>query len=104
MSSSVILFRVSLYCLNRCEIAGQISDRELSQIFDAPEYRKIQRIDPSTANPRIESGKDALYTVFRVNREIQNASNIGIIGANRNYDGKNKGSVGLVATLFFTRV
>lgn len=60
--------------------------------------------DPSTANPKIDPGKDALYTVFRVNREIQNASNIGIIGANRNYDGKNKGSVGLVATLFFTKV
>jgi len=60
--------------------------------------------DPATANPEIIPGKDAYYSVFRINREIYGASNIGIIGANRNYIEKNKGSLGLVATLFFTKV
>ena len=60
--------------------------------------------DPSTANPQIESGNDAIYSVFRINREIANASNIGVIGANRSYSGDNKGSVGLVSTLFFTKL
>jgi len=59
--------------------------------------------DPSSANPNIEPGENALYSVFRVNKEIKNASNIGMIGANRNYSGLNKGSIGLVSTLFFTR-
>ena len=60
--------------------------------------------DPATVNPDLTSGKDALYSVFRINREIGNASNIGVIGANRTYSEKNQGSVGLVATLFFTKV
>lgn len=58
--------------------------------------------DPSSANPNIDPGDDALYSVFRVNRELENSSNIGIIGANRNYNNDNKGSLGLVSTLFFT--
>jgi hypothetical protein len=40
--------------------------------------------------------------VFRVSREVGNASNIGLIGANRTYDGENEGSLGLVGTLFFS--
>jgi len=60
--------------------------------------------DPSTVNSSVSPGKEAYYTVFRVNREIYRSSNIGLIGANRSYDEKNKGSVGLVATLFFTKV
>jgi hypothetical protein len=60
--------------------------------------------DPATANPTIAPGNNALYSVFRINHEMENASNIGIIGANRHYMGKNKGSVGLVSTLFFTNV
>ena len=59
--------------------------------------------DPSSSNPEIEEGDNAIYSVFRVNREIKNASNIGLIGANRNYLDKNKGSIGLVTTLFFTK-
>ncbi|MFC1553295.1 DUF5916 domain-containing protein [candidate division KSB1 bacterium] len=58
--------------------------------------------DPSTANPGISAGEDANYTVFRVNKETFNSSNIGIIGANRYYSDKNKGSIGLAGTLFFT--
>ncbi len=49
------------------------------------------------------SGKDAWYSVFRISREINNSSNIGLIGANRTHDGVNMGSVGLVGTLFFSR-
>jgi len=59
--------------------------------------------DPSSSNPDIEEGDNAIYSVFRVNKEIGNSSNIGLIGANRNYLDKNKGSVGLVTTLFFTK-
>jgi hypothetical protein len=60
--------------------------------------------DPATANPNVAPGHNALYTVFRLNYEMKNASNIGIIGANRHYLGINKGSIGLVSTLFFTDV
>lgn len=60
--------------------------------------------DPSSANPQIPSGENAYFSVFRVNREFRKSSNIGIIGANRTYDGRNKGSVGLTTTLFFTKL
>ena len=58
--------------------------------------------DPSTAGADVETGEKAFYNVFRINREFGKGSNIGIIGANRNYKNKNMGSMGLVATLFFT--
>ena len=60
--------------------------------------------DPATAGADEESGKEALYTVFRVNREFANGSNIGLIGANRSYRRQNSGSIGLSATFFFTDV
>ena len=60
--------------------------------------------DPSSAGADIESGEDALYSIFRINREIKKGSNIGLIGANRTYFEKNSGSIGLVSTLFFTDV
>ncbi|MFC1563348.1 DUF5916 domain-containing protein [candidate division KSB1 bacterium] len=60
--------------------------------------------DPYTAGANVTEGKDANYTVFRVNREFGQGSNIGLIGANRYYRSENTGSVGLVATLFFTDV
>jgi len=60
--------------------------------------------DPSSANPRIAPGDDAYYSIFRVGYDLQNASNIGIIGANRNYQDENKGSMGMAGTFFFTDV
>jgi len=60
--------------------------------------------DPSTAGANVKNGEDAIYSVFRIGREIKHGSNIGLIGANRNYLRKNSGSVGLVSTLFFTDV
>jgi hypothetical protein len=57
----------------------------------------------SSATASSESGKNAFYSVFRATRELNNASNIGLIGANRTYDGKNKGSLGMVGTLFFSQ-
>lgn len=58
--------------------------------------------DPSTAGVDVQAGEKAYYNVFRVNREFGKGSNIGIIGANRNFKNKNMGSFGLAATLFFT--
>ena len=58
--------------------------------------------DPS-AGAASSSGEDAFYSVFRVSREINGASNLGLIGANRSYDGENEGSLGLVGTLFFSQ-
>jgi len=60
--------------------------------------------DPATSGVNVDEGKNANYSVFRVNREFGNGSNIGIIGANRYYDSDNTGSAGLIATLFFTDV
>jgi len=60
--------------------------------------------DPSTAGENIKAGKNALYSVFRINREFRKGSTLGIIGVNRNYDNINSGSVGLVATLFASDV
>ena len=60
--------------------------------------------DPSTAGGDVEPGEKALYSVFRVNRDLKRGSNVGVIGANRYYSDKNSGSVGLVTTLFFTDV
>ena len=48
------------------------------------------------------SGADALYSAFRLSREVGGASNVGLIGANRTFHGTNEGSVGLVGTLFFS--
>ncbi|HDY89064.1 MAG TPA: hypothetical protein ENH82_13240 [bacterium] len=59
---------------------------------------------PSSAGAEVESGEDAIYSVFRIGREIKQGSNIGIIGANRTFLDKNSGSIGLVSTLFFTDV
>jgi len=59
--------------------------------------------DPNSVNADLNPGNNALYSVFRVNRELKNASNIGLIGANRLYQGQNRGSLGLASTLFFTR-
>ncbi len=60
--------------------------------------------DPSTAGLFVEPGKDALYSVFRINGELKRGSTIGLIGANRYYDDQHSGSVGLAGTLFFTDV
>jgi len=64
----------------------------------------VTQSDPSTAGAKVDPGEKALYSVFRVNREFSNGSTLGIIGANRNYNEINSGSVGLVATLFFSDV
>ena len=62
------------------------------------------RSDPTTAGAPGPSGNYALYSVFRVNREFANGSTVGLIGANRSYEGTNSGSVGMSGTLFFTSV
>lgn len=58
----------------------------------------------SDSSPIVPSSTEqrTFYSVFRVSRDLQNASNIGLIGANRTYDGEHEGSLGLVGTLFFT--
>jgi len=60
--------------------------------------------DPSSANPSIDPGKEAYYTVFRAGYDLKNGSNIGLIGANRYYEGASKGSFGMVGTFFFTDI
>jgi len=60
--------------------------------------------DPSTSGAVVPTGKDAIYTVFRVTREAASGSNIGLIGANRTYHDENSGSLGLAGTFFFTDV
>ena len=64
----------------------------------------ITASDPSTAGADEEPGKKALYSVFRINSEFANGSNIGLIGANRTCRDKNSGSMGLTTTLFFNDV
>ncbi len=60
--------------------------------------------DPaSTGIIPITEGKKALYSVFRTQRDILGSSNVGLIFANRSYQGENRGSVGMDTTLFFTR-
>ncbi len=56
----------------------------------------------SSPTTRSSTGQDAFYTVFRISRELKNASNIGLIGANRTYGGEHEGSLGLVGTFFFS--
>ena len=60
--------------------------------------------DPTTAGEEGDPGDKALYSVFRVNKEFRNGSNIGLIGANRSYNDINNGSIGLSGTLFFTDI
>jgi len=64
----------------------------------------LTQSDPSSAGGNELPGENAFYSVFRVNREFANGSNIGIIGANRSYANLNSGSVGLTSTLFFSDV
>jgi len=61
----------------------------------------VTQSDSSALAPS-STGEHAYYSVFRISRELPNASNVGLIGANRTYDGDNQGSVGLVGTLFFS--
>jgi hypothetical protein len=63
----------------------------------------LATISDSSATNAGSSGKDAFHSVFRVSKEFATASNIGLIGANRSYDGENEGSLGLVGTLFFSQ-
>ncbi len=63
----------------------------------------LATLSDSSAVAASSTGKDAFYSVFRVSRELANASNIGLIGANRTYDGDNEGSLGLVGTFFFSQ-
>jgi len=48
------------------------------------------------------SGADATYTVIRAKQGLFGSSNVGLLAANRAYQGKSQGSVGIDATLFFT--
>lgn len=62
----------------------------------------VAQSDSSPTAPS-STGQDAYYAVFRVSRELKNASNIGLIAANRTYDGEHEGSIGLVGTFFFSQ-
>lgn len=64
----------------------------------------VTESDPTTAGASGEPGEEALYSVFRVNREFAKGSTIGLIGTNRSYKQGNSGSVGLAGTLFFSDV
>jgi hypothetical protein len=61
----------------------------------------VTQSDSSALAPS-STGENAYYSVFRVSRDLPNASNVGLLGANRTYDGDNEGSLGIVGTLFFT--
>ncbi len=58
--------------------------------------------DPASAGADLPKGDEALYTVFRVSRETDGGSNMGLIGTNRAWRGENSGTLGLATTLFFT--
>lgn len=45
----------------------------------------------------------ATYAVGRVQRDVSGSSNVAVTVANRTHEGENRGSVGLDATLFFTK-
>lgn len=64
----------------------------------------LTQSDPATSGASVSTGHDALYSVFRVNRDLPRGSSIGVIGANRHYRAENSGSIGVAATLFFTDV
>lgn len=60
--------------------------------------------DPAKTYGDVErEGANAAYTILRAKRGIFGASNIGFLAANRRWRGDNQGSVGLDATLFFTK-
>jgi hypothetical protein len=61
----------------------------------------VAQSDSAPVTPS-STGQDAFFAVFRVSREIKNASNIGLIGANRTYNGEHEGSLGIVGTFFFS--
>jgi len=78
------------------KLNGKVNDMKFNALFT--------QSDPSSAGGNELPGEKALYSVFRVNREFANGSNIGIIGANRSYANCNSGSGGLASTLFFNDV
>ena len=49
------------------------------------------------------TGRDASYTIGRVQRDVWGRSNIAVMGANRRLDGRDQGSVSADANLFFSR-
>ena len=78
------------------KINGKVSDWNVNALTTLS--------DPASAGADVDKGSEALYSVFRVGREIRDGSNVGVIGTNRHYGGKDSGSLGLVSTLFFTDV
>jgi hypothetical protein len=76
------------------KINGKLSDWNVNALTTSS--------DPASAGADVEDGYEAVYSVFRIGREIRNGSNVGVIGANRSYREKDSGSLGLVSTLFFT--
>lgn len=48
--------------------------------------------------------KEADYSIVRFQRSLARGSNIGLLAANRSFQGENAGSVGIDTTMFFTNV
>jgi len=60
--------------------------------------------DPAeTAGDFENEGRNGTYTVIRGKRGLFGGSNIGFLAANRRWRGENQGSIGVDATLFFTK-
>lgn len=66
-------------------------------------FLAVQSDPARTAGNLDEIGENATYGIFRAIKPILGGSNVGFLVANRNWKSSNQGSVGLDATLFFTR-
>ena len=63
---------------------------------------RVNGLASQTDTESAAAADGALYSAFRLSREVGGASNVGVIGANRTFEGTSEGSVGLVGTLFFS--
>ncbi|MBN2431126.1 MAG: carbohydrate binding family 9 domain-containing protein [Acidobacteria bacterium] len=59
--------------------------------------------DPQAGTDGLDDeGRNAYYSVFRLKKVIIGSSNVGLLLANRYWEGDNRGSIGADMTLFFT--
>ena len=72
--------------------SGKAGRTDFSAIATSGDLALQEEFDEASAN----------YSIVRMQHSLQGSSNVGVLAANRNFQGENAGSLGIDTTLFFT--
>jgi hypothetical protein len=72
--------------------SGKAGRTDFSAIATSGDLALQEEFDEASAN----------YSIVRMQHSLQGGSNVGVLAANRNFQGENAGSLGIDTTLFFT--